>query len=329
MNRAVLLLLSLACAVFRVEAQGQPALTRADFFGTAVFTSETCNSDGLFCGPPWCVKATNTACSVTGVNITDAQMQAAVLATTARTCTVSSDARCTTAALTAVFGRYPGVKAVYCNDAFLVIQSTVLPSSPSTFLDWVPTPPGGGAQGSSYSSQCVTRGYYTSQYVFKIPLAPRLLPGCSLTNNQAFLGGYSSYSTSGGFNTMPTAGPAAYTVTGSPVFPVFNNAGVVSMTRCELDYIGFHAGRNFDYHQHADSFCSTCVYGPQNYTSLSAHPPLWGYSAGGLPIFGRYLSSTAPGASVALDDCGGHNHSGVGDPYLGDSFYQYVAWLNP
>ena len=29
----------------------------------------------------------------------------------------------------------------------------------------------------------------------------------------------------------------------------------------------------------------------------------------GFPIYGRYLDDTAPGYSIALDDCGGHTHS--------------------
>ena len=32
-------------------------------------------------------------------------------------------------------------------------------------------------------------------------------------------------------------------------------------------------------------------------------------SLDGFPIYGRYLDDTAPGYSIALDDCGGHTHS--------------------
>jgi len=305
-------------------------LSRTDFFGTNLFTNNTCNSTGLFCGPPWCVRASNSACNDTNINITVIQMQTAVLATASRTCTVSSDPRCTSEALAKVFGGFPGVVAAYCNDEFIVIQSTVQPNSKSTYLDFIPTPPGGGTnQSAPYASQCVTRGYSTSQYVFKIPLKPVLLPTCSVTNNLAFFsnGVYSSYNLSNGLNNMPVAGPSSYTVSGSPVFPIFNNNGVVSMTRCELDFVGAHAGRGFDYHIHADSFCSDCAYGLQNYTNSTSHPPLWAYSSGGTPIFGRYISQGSVGASIGLDDCGGHTHSGIGDPYLGDSFYHYHSFV--
>jgi hypothetical protein len=57
-----------------------------------------------------------------------------------------------------------------------------------------------------------------------------------------------------------------------------------------------------------------------------------GYGIDGIPIFGRYLSASAPGASVALDDCGGHNHSSMGTtasafPFVADNTYHYHAFV--
>lgn len=98
------------------------------------------------CCPSFCVKASNAACTLTGSNITEASMKQKVAAVASKTCTQSTDPRCTTAALTAVFGRYPAVKAAYCNADFIVIQSTDLPSH-ATSLDSVFTPPGGGEGG--------------------------------------------------------------------------------------------------------------------------------------------------------------------------------------
>ena len=37
--------------------------------------------------------------------------------------------------------------------------------------------------------------------------------------------------------------------------------------------------------------------------------PLIGFGNDGFYIYGRYLDSSAPGYSVALDNCGGHIHS--------------------
>ena len=76
---------------------------------------------------------------------------------------------------------------------------------------------------------------------------------------------------------------------------------------------------------HGDPFGPQCLYSCANYSSTAAHPPLIGYGLDGYPIFGRHLSASAPGASVALDDCGGHVHSGMGDPYIVDNSYQCVT----
>ena len=134
-----------------------------------------------------------------------------------KTCTQSSDSRCSSAALAAVFGRFPAVKAVYCNDAFFVMESTDLPSA-STSLASIFTPPGGG-DGGAYSAQCVTRNYYTQQYVFKWPISPQLLPTSSgvLNNANGFVNSTSdNLFTANGLSNMPTAGPASVTVDGIP-----------------------------------------------------------------------------------------------------------------
>ncbi len=74
------------------------------------------------------------------------------------------------------------------------------------------------------------------------------------------------------------------------------------------------------------------MYSCANYATLDAHPPMIGYGIDGIPIFGRYLSSSAPGASEALDDCGGHQHSGMGTtasafPFVADGAYHYHAFV--
>ena len=57
------------------------------------------------------------------------------------------------------------------------------------------------------------------------------------------------------------------------------------------------------------------------------HPPLVGYGLDGVPIFGRYLYSASPGSALGLDDCGGHAHSGIGDPYIADGSYHYHSFV--
>lgn len=119
---------------------------------------------------------------------------------------------------------------------------------------------------------------------------------------------------------------------------------------------GAHAGKGFDYHcesqgpgtlsclsalrcarlilspapppppaDHGDPFGPQCFYSAANYSSRSSHPPLIGYGLDGVPIFGRYLYPDSPGFALDLDQCGGHVHTGIGDPYIPEGSYHYRA----
>ena len=116
------------------------------------------------------------------------------------------------------------------------------------------------------------------------------------------------------------------------MFPTMNNNGGLTWPSCETDMCNGHAGQGFDMHYHGDPYGPQCLYSCANYASLAAHPPLIGYGKDGFPIFGRYLSAAAPGASVALDDCGGHIHSGFGGSassgYVADGVYHYHAFVS-
>ena len=71
-------------------------------------------------------------------------------------------------------------------------------------------------------------------------------------------------------------------------------------------------------HWHGDPFSDahTCLYGTSNYSSgASGHPPVIGFSFDGHLIYGRYLSSSAPGfASPLLDACGARRPSDLPPP---------------
>jgi hypothetical protein len=63
---------------------------------------------------------------------------------------------------------------------------------------------------------------------------------------------------------------------------------------------------------------------------ITAHPPVVGFSADGILIYGRYLSTSAPGfQSPKLDACGGHSHTSTsdydayGNPLFGYAGYHY------
>jgi hypothetical protein len=90
---------------------------------------------------------------------------------------------------------------------------------------------------------------------------------------------------------------------------------------------------------HGDPFGPNCLYDSTDYSSLDAHPPqigavsfvcsarkqlltctsAEGISFDGIGIYGRYLSSSASGFALGLDNCGGHTH----DSYGSTSGYHY------
>ncbi len=226
-------------------AAGGYTMTRSDFVGVATPLNETlfgCINAGT-CGPSFCRRGSNAACSNSRSNLTEAEMKSRVSQIGVGTCTASTDPRCSEAALTAVFGRFPGVKAVYCNDQFIVIHSNNLPNHPS-FLESIQTPPGGG-DGGSYASQCVTRGYSLQQYTFKVPLSPVALATSSgaLNNANAFPDPTYSLFYFNKLTQMPTSGPSAFALSGMPWFPSMNNVGGQTWLSCEVDNCNAHAGK--------------------------------------------------------------------------------------
>ena len=334
--------------------QANVGQSRADFLGVTQYSASGC-SNALTCGPSYCVRASNTEAPNNKANVTDADLARQLLTLATKSCTISTDARCTKEGLTALFGAYPGVKAAcvptrcggryalrslspraaarYCNDAWLVIHSNNLPNHP-VFLQAIQTPPGDG-DGGQYSTQGVTRSYSLQWYAFKVPLTPQLLPTATAALNNAggigFAAGDDLYTTNS-LTRMPTSGPASYTLSGMPWFPNLNNAGGLTWPSCEVDECNAHAGKGFDYHYHGDPFGPQCMYSCASYASLDAHPPMVGYGIDGIPIFGRYLDASAPGASAALDDCGGHVHTGMGTtasafPFVADNTYHYHAFV--
>ena len=116
--RAIALLLLLPAAAahgIHAYAQGRAAnsaQSRADFLGVTQYVSSGC-SNAQTCGPSYCVRGSNTDAVNNKPNMSNADFAPQLAALTTRTCTISTDARCTSAGLAALFGRYPGVKAAY------------------------------------------------------------------------------------------------------------------------------------------------------------------------------------------------------------------------
>jgi hypothetical protein len=153
-----------------------------------------------------------------------------------------------------------------------------------------------------------------------VPLTFNPLSTSDLTNNRAFCN--STYCLDN--YPLPGLGGHAlgWTLEGFELMPFFTPSGVNGKTgqdtfqRCELGACGDHVPEGGGgIHFHADPFGDSCLYSSSNYVasdgtvSTNAHPPLIGYSRDGAAIYGRYLSTSAPGFSDGLDSCGGHTHS--------------------
>ena len=87
---------------------------------------------------------------------------------------------------------------------------------------------------------------------------------------------------------LPSDDGIGVTVSGQPIFPIYNNNAEFTPEKCEVDSCNEHVGQGGGPpHLHGDPFgdqtSTTCLYGPSNYTggSKDAHPPLIGFSYDG------------------------------------------------
>lgn len=219
--------------------------------------------------------------------------------------------------------------AAYCNDNYLVILGTNVPSH-TDGLASIPRPPGyhdASGGGASYATECVFRYYSQALVDWSIPLSPQLLSNDSINNNKAAFSGQTQPSSLPGIY-LPGSGPMAVSVSGLEIFPLFNNVGVPSHSTCEMDKCSAHSAG--DYHYHGDPYSDVagdCMYSPADYSSYSAHPPLIGWSFDGYDIYGRHLSTSAVGYSVPLDLCGGHSHVDANNVSLGYHYHTQVVQL--
>ena len=246
-------------------------------------------------------------------------------------CSVSTDARCSSTFLASVFGRFSSVFAAYCTDSYLVVLTSAAgpEGGSSYYLDSVPNPPGG--TNSSNSAECKTRkSSLTASWKTNVfPLNPVLYPSAAYSNNYGLFAGPANGDggpflspTTNETYWLPASGRVGITVSGQEMYPIFNNRALFTNENCETDACNEHIGQGLGQpHLHGDPFGPTCLYNGANYTNAAGamdwtvHPPIIGISDDGLWIYGRYLSAAAPGGGVALDICGGHSHSGYSYHY--------------
>ena len=122
-----------------------------------------------YCGPSFCDAVINL--KPTCIFASQTFNYAAIIQKIpTKTCTQSTDRRCTSAALTALMSGQ-GIKAAYCNDEFLVIHSDGTTGFSDSLMS-VKNPP---ASISSDGTACVTRYTNPTYFSVKIPLNPTLL----------------------------------------------------------------------------------------------------------------------------------------------------------
>jgi len=278
--------------------------------------------------PSFCSSKVDTAtppCTFTNaMPLTNAEKSQEIYKGGCRTCSQSTEIRCSTSALHAKFSKYPNVWAAYCNDAYLVVwlQSG---TGFTANLDAIPYPPGGtsidgkACRTRTASSISVdTRGRAAVYMLCPVAL-PTSIPAqnnfaVGSSNGISFL--YTGNPSGPPSYTLPADGAVGNTLPGQDIFPTFNNRGQYTPENCEVDYCNEHVGQGGGVpHLHGDPFGPSCLYSASNYSSLSAHPPHIGYSLDGFLIYGRHLAEDATGFNVSLDECGGHIHEGYAYHY--------------
>ena len=308
------------------------------------FSCFTSSGSPLSCSPSWCnsssavLSGASTQSCVP--NATSQNYATLVPAVGCKSCTTSTDARCTTAFLTATFGRFSSIYAAYCDSSRLVLLTDTRGAGVYN-LDNVPSPPGGFNAAWPYAA-CRTRtaSLTPAWSILTFPLAPSLYSSAATTNNANVYPGPQNGENGPLYNSItmtqyniPASGKVGSTITGQDVFPVFNNRATFTSENCEVDACNEHIGQGFGQpHLHGDPFGPTCLYSAANYTvngvaNWTAHPPLIGIADDGLWIYGRYLSSAAPGGNIALDICGGHSHGGSAYGQSTSGGYHYHTQL--
>lgn len=186
---------------------------------------------------------------------------------------------------------------------------------------------------------CRTRSQFPSFSAQKYPLNPTPLATSTEANNLAYYKAmgkdYLKHSITGMEYGLPADSGVAGFTSGQLSWPVFNNNAEFTPQKCEVDICNQHVGQGGGgAHLHGDPFGPYCQYSSSDYMdssctqSNSVHPPQVGWANDGFPIHGRYLSYTAPGQSVNLDTCGGHDHDGLGYHYHTQLTIETTYWSN-
>jgi len=245
------------------------------------FTCSSSDGTPTSCSPSFCsaVDASTTPACVGGGTQTAVDPTDYLSRVTCSTCTVSSNPRCTTAALTALFGGVSSVYAAFCNANHLVI----ITSNANVFtgnMDNTPYPPGGSNAGGTFCrTRTVSIGAF-NMVTNRVILNPILLPAASKSNNLDYYTSTFDYiKGSSSDTTFPLPQVACgWSIAGQDIFPIYNNRGTFTPEQCEVDSCNQHTGVGGGQpHLHGDPFGPSCLYGVANYSSVTMHPPVIGF----------------------------------------------------
>jgi len=215
----------------------------------------------------------------------------------------------------------------YDNDGeyhpFMVIATHNAPSGPQFLID-VARPPGDGTAGLSYDEQTVTRNAILEQKLVKIPIRDYGLI-TNLTDND--LSEYNSLALDEGvsesgwtIDNHTSTSSTGIAVDGVIIYPASNNVLIYASLAAEITSTGIHVGRGMGFHYHADGHAfngnGINLYNSSDYVGR-IHPPLVAFVFDGIAIYGTYGEdqNIMDGASVDLDDYGGHDHDDYGYHY--------------
>lgn len=209
---------------------------------------------------------------------------------------------------------------------FMIVSTHGVPDSLAILGD-VPRPPGDGITGK-YEQQNVTRSFYLENFLLKFPMRD-YGEVATLTENDLSKSGSLAADvkeTNYDHHNYASPGSSALAIDGVVIYPSYNNRLDYSQGVGELSVRGMHSGRGLGVHYHADAHSAAAIndeadtglglYNEDDYTDV-LHPPIVGIGFDGVAAYGFYLDgdTSSHGASITLDDFGGHEHHDYGYHY--------------
>lgn len=209
---------------------------------------------------------------------------------------------------------------------FMVVSTRGVPDALAILGD-VARPPGDGLTGR-YEEQNVTRSFYLENFLLKFPMRDYGEVATPTENDLSSIGSLADDVNESNYDhhNYASTGSSALAIDGVVIYPSYNNTLNYAQSAGELSVQGMHSGRGLGVHYHADGHHAATT-NPETDTGLSlydeddyagtSHPPIIGLGFDGVAAYGFYLDgdTESHGASIALDEFGGHEHDDYGYHY--------------